>query len=103
MPRKILCVVGARPNFMKIAPIMRAFDLSESPLYARLLHTGQHYDEMMSDSFFKNFALPEPNYNLNVGSGTHAEQTAKVFFCRCGASTNKPFCDGTHRKVDFEG
>mgnify|MGYP001819026193 CR=1 FL=1 len=74
----ILCVVGARPNFMKIAPIMRAFSSSSSALNARLLHTGQHYDASMKHAFFEQLNIPEPDVDLEVGSGTHAEQTAEI-------------------------
>jgi UDP-N-acetylglucosamine 2-epimerase (non-hydrolysing) len=75
---KILCVVGARPNFMKIAPIMRAFNHKESGIQARLLHTGQHYDEEMKKSFFDQLGIPEPDVDLEVGSGTHTQQTAEI-------------------------
>ncbi len=74
----VLCVVGARPNFMKIAPIMRAFAQSESALTARLLHTGQHYDAAMKHAFFDQLHIPEPDIDLEVGSGTHARQTADI-------------------------
>ncbi len=73
---RILNVVGARPNFMKIAPLARA--LSERGLEPRLVHTGQHYDDNMSEVFFKDLGIPAPDAHLNVGSGTHAEQTARV-------------------------
>lgn len=74
---RIVCVVGARPNFMKIAPIMRAF--SECPaIQARLVHTGQHYDASMKESFFDQLGIPEPDVDLEVGSGSHAVQTAEV-------------------------
>ena len=76
--RQILCVVGARPNFMKIAPIMRAFAHPESTLSARLLHTGQHYDAAMKHSFFEQLDIPEPDVDLGVGSGSHAQQTADI-------------------------
>ncbi|CAA0123445.1 UDP-2,3-diacetamido-2,3-dideoxy-D-glucuronate 2-epimerase [Halioglobus japonicus] len=76
--RQILCIVGARPNFMKIAPIMRAFAQPESSLSARLLHTGQHYDAAMKHSFFEQLDIPEPDVDLGVGSGTHAQQTADI-------------------------
>lgn len=103
---KILSVVGARPNFMKVAPIIRAIDnhnaaLHQSPITNHespiashqtpaanhqpptpirhiLIHTGQHYDFEMSQVFFQDLKLPEPDYHLGVGSGTHAEQTGKV-------------------------
>ena len=74
----ILCIVGARPNFMKIAPIMRAFAQPESTLSARLLHTGQHYDAAMKHAFFDQLNIPEPDVDLGVGSGTHAQQTADI-------------------------
>lgn len=72
----ILCVVGARPNFMKIAPVIRA--LSAAGLPTRLLHTGQHYDADMNQSFFDELGIPEPDINLGVGSGSHAQQTADI-------------------------
>jgi len=74
---KIICVVGARPNFMKIAPIMRELS-RQSDMQAYLVHTGQHYDEMMKRSFFDQLGIPEPDVDLEVGSGTHAVQTAEV-------------------------
>jgi UDP-N-acetylglucosamine 2-epimerase (non-hydrolysing) len=74
---KVLCIVGARPNFMKIAPIMAA--LRASPIIApRLIHTGQHYDAAMKDSFFEQLDIPEPDVDLEVGSGSHAVQTAEI-------------------------
>ncbi len=75
---QILCIVGARPNFMKIAPIMRAFAQPDSALSARLLHTGQHYDAAMKHAFFDQLHIPEPDVDLEVGSGTHAQQTADI-------------------------
>lgn len=74
---KIINVVGARPNLMKIAPLMAAYKKAEriEPL---LVHTGQHYDELMSDLFFHQLGIPEPDVNLGVGSGTHAVQTAEI-------------------------
>ena len=77
-PPQILCVVGARPNFMKIAPIMRALNNPTFGLEACLLHTGQHYDVAMKKSFFDQLQIPEPDIDLGVGSGTHAEQTAEI-------------------------
>ena len=74
---KILNVVGARPNFMKIAPIVE--EMKKTPdLQGILVHTGQHYDEGMSDVFFRDLGIPVPDVHLGVGSGTHAEQTARV-------------------------
>lgn len=75
---KILSVVGARPNFMKIAPIIRALKPYQGAVEHVLVHTGQHYDLAMSSAFFADLNIPSPNVNLEVGSGSHAEQTAKV-------------------------
>ncbi|HEY6130478.1 MAG TPA: UDP-N-acetylglucosamine 2-epimerase (non-hydrolyzing) [Halioglobus sp.] len=75
---QILCIVGARPNFMKIAPLMRAFAQPDSALSARLLHTGQHYDATMKHAFFDKLHIPQPEIDLEVGSGTHAQQTADI-------------------------
>ncbi|ATE60942.1 non-hydrolyzing UDP-N-acetylglucosamine 2-epimerase [Thauera sinica] len=74
----ILCVVGARPNYMKVAPIIRALAAHEPPLRTLLVHTGQHYDAAMKDRLFADLGLPEPDVNLAVGSGSHAVQTAEV-------------------------
>ena len=73
---QVLCVAGARPNFMKIAPVMAA--LAETGIAAQLLHTGQHYDAAMSDGFFSDLGIPRPDHHLDVGSGSHAVQTAEV-------------------------
>ncbi|HPU72842.1 MAG TPA: UDP-N-acetylglucosamine 2-epimerase (non-hydrolyzing), partial [Bryobacteraceae bacterium] len=74
---RIACVVGARPNFMKIAPIIS--ELQKRPVFApQLIHTGQHFSAEMSDSFFRDLEIPEPDVNLGVGGGTHGEQTAQV-------------------------
>ena len=76
---KVLLVAGARPNYMKIAPIYWAITRGAADdLDADIVHTGQHYDPSMSDDFFRDLALPPPSVNLEVGSGSHAEQTAKV-------------------------
>jgi UDP-N-acetylglucosamine 2-epimerase len=75
---QVLCVVGARPNFMKIAPVMRALRQPGRRLSARLLHTGQHYDEAMKHAFFQQLGIPEPDIDLEVGSGSHAVQTAEI-------------------------
>lgn len=74
----VMCVVGARPNFMKMAPILRALAAHRPPIPALLVHTGQHYDASMSDKLFADLRLPRPDINLEVGSGSHAVQTAEV-------------------------
>ena len=75
---KILHVVGARPNFMKVAPIMREMAKYPDKFEQLLIHTGQHYDDNMSKVFFEDLGLPQPDIYLGVGSGSHAEQTARV-------------------------
>ncbi len=79
---KITLVAGARPNFMKIAPIIHAINASnkehDNPIAYRLVHTGQHYDKKLSHNFFEDLNIPHPNANLEVGSGSHAVQTAKI-------------------------
>jgi len=74
---KIVNICGARPNFMKISPLMRAYQ-QYSSIEPMLVHTGQHYDTNMSDLFFRQLGIPEPDINLEVGSGSHAVQTAEV-------------------------
>ena len=74
----VMCVVGARPNFMKMAPILRALAAHQPALPALLVHTGQHYDQGMSHQLFEDLGLPRPDLNLEVGSGSHAVQTAEV-------------------------
>src|SRR5918912_790049 len=74
---KILHVVGARPNFMKVAPVLA--QLRQDPRVEQVLvHTGQHYDPNMSDVFFQDLGMPPPDAHLGAGSGTHAQQTAKM-------------------------
>ena len=78
---KISLVAGARPNFIKIAPIIKAIKQAQSKsinIQYRLVHTGQHYDKMMSDTFFEELNIPLPDVNLNCASGTQAEQTASI-------------------------
>lgn len=75
--KKVLHIVGARPNFMKVAPIHRAIS-ERGALEQKLVHTGQHYDVKMSDVFFTDLGMPAPDIHLGVGSGSHAEQTARV-------------------------
>lgn len=77
MSVRLINVCGARPNFMKIAPLMKAYSL-HSQIDPILLHTGQHYDEKMSELFFKQLGIPEPDINLGVGSASHAVQTATI-------------------------
>ena len=76
--KKVISVVGARPNFMKIAPIHRAFQKYKDHIQHLICHTGQHYDEKMSKVFFDDLELPKPDFYLGIGSGSHAEQTARV-------------------------
>jgi UDP-N-acetylglucosamine 2-epimerase (non-hydrolysing) len=75
---KVLLVVGARPNFMKVAPVMRALRTRPDVFEQRLVHTGQHYDDAMSRVFFDELEIAPPDENLEVGSGSHAVQTAQV-------------------------
>ena len=74
----ILCIVGARPNYMKMAPLMRAFGAHDTLPRPLLVHTGQHYDVAMNDRLFSDLELPAPDLNLEVGSATHAVQTAEI-------------------------
>lgn len=74
---KTLLVAGARPNFMKIAPIYRA-SLAHDRVRCHIVHTGQHYDHAMSQTFFEELGIPDPDYHLEAGSGSHAVQTAKI-------------------------
>ncbi len=74
---RVVCVAGARPNFMKIAPLMREFGTRDT-FEPFLVHTGQHYDARMSDNFFRDLGIPAPDINLGVGSGSHGEQTGQV-------------------------
>ncbi|MCP3105353.1 UDP-N-acetylglucosamine 2-epimerase (non-hydrolyzing) [Myxococcus sp. K15C18031901] len=75
--KKVIHIVGARPNFMKVAPIHRAI-AARTPLQQVLIHTGQHYDVKMSDVFFADLGLPAPDVHLGIGSGSHAQQTART-------------------------
>src|SRR5215472_5995286 len=82
---KVLVIAGARPNFMKVAPLIKAIrahnedkERSGSQIDYRLVHTDQHYDRKMSDIFFGELGVPMPDINLGVGSGSHAVQTASV-------------------------
>jgi UDP-N-acetylglucosamine 2-epimerase (non-hydrolysing) len=77
-PFRVLSVVGARPNFMKVAPIVAQLQQDSGRFTSLLVHTGQHYDEKLSKVFFEDLGMPLPDVNLNVGSGSHAQQTAAV-------------------------
>ena len=77
MSKMLYLVGGARPNFMKLAPLVRALDRSAAVDF-RIVHTGQHYDRGMSDVFFAELGIPAPDYQLGAGGGTHAQQTAKI-------------------------
>jgi len=77
-PLRLLLVAGARPNFMKVAPLLRQFRSRPDLFDARLVHTGQHYDELMSDVFFQELEIPKPDIHLEVGSASHAVQTARI-------------------------
>ena len=74
---RIAHIIGARPNFMKAAPVVRALNQVENVIQV-LIHSGQHYDTNMSEVFFQQLELPKPDINLGVGSGSHAMQTAQV-------------------------
>jgi UDP-N-acetylglucosamine 2-epimerase (non-hydrolysing) len=75
---KILLIVGARPNFMKAAPICAEMRRRPDDFEVKIVHTGQHYDAAMSDGFFKDLGLPKPDFHLGFGSASHAEQTARI-------------------------
>jgi UDP-N-acetylglucosamine 2-epimerase (non-hydrolysing) len=77
-PFHIVAIAGARPNFMKIAPIAAALRAQPDRFSVTIVHTGQHYDDKLSHVFFVELGIPQPNVNLNVGSGSHAQQTAAV-------------------------
>ena len=76
-PKTIHLIAAARPNFMKVAPLYHALK-GDRGCTTLVVHTGQHYDANMSDAFFRDLGLPEPAYHLEVGSGTHAEQTGRT-------------------------
>lgn len=77
MPSRVHLIAAARPNFMKVAPLWRALDAADDFMPV-LIHTGQHYDANMSDDFFRDLGMPQPDHHLGVGSGSHAEQTGGV-------------------------
>ena len=74
--RSAVLIAGARPNFMKIAPVLRALEAAD--VQCHLVHTGQHYDQRMSDVFFTDLGMRAPDHHLEIGSGSHAEQTGRV-------------------------
>lgn len=76
--RKIISVVGARPNFIKIAPVHKAFQKYRDSITHLICHTGQHFDEKMSKIFFDELQMPKPHFYLGIGGGSHAEQTARI-------------------------
>jgi UDP-N-acetylglucosamine 2-epimerase (non-hydrolysing) len=76
-PKVIHLIAAARPNFMKVAPLYHALS-RETWCAPRIVHTGQHYDANMSEAFFRDLRLPEPAHHLEIGSGTHAEQTGRT-------------------------
>src|ERR1022692_1884720 len=76
MSMRIICVAGARPNYMKVKPVMDALEAQDAEVF--LVHTGQHYDAAMNDVFFTDLGIREPDYFLGAGSGSHAAQTARV-------------------------
>lgn len=78
MQKLLYLVAGARPNFMKIAPIIRALQQLPQDFAFRLIHTGQHYDQAMSGVFFDELGIPAPDHHLDCGGGSHAEQTGKI-------------------------
>ena len=78
LKHKVVLIVGARPNFMKSAPLMRALNEASDSFETSLIHTGQHYDHKLSKLFFEELKMPEPTFYLGIGSGRHAEQTAKI-------------------------
>ena len=71
-----MSIVGARPNFIKMSPVIK--EIEKRNLEHKLVHTGQHYDEKMSEAFIRDLGLPAPHVHLGIGSGTHAEQTGGV-------------------------
>ncbi len=77
-PLRVMSIVGARPNFMKIAPIVSQLAAASGAFESILVHTGQHYDAKLSEVFFTELGIPAPDVNLNVGSGSHAQQTAAI-------------------------
>lgn len=95
MKNRIYLVAGARPNFMKIAPIIRALQQASHRFDFQIIHTGQHYDREMSDVFFEELGIPQPDHHLDCGGGSHAEQTAKIMIAFeriCQGAQQRPDC-----------
>jgi len=76
--KKIISLVGARPNFIKIAPLQKIFKNYSNLIDHKICHTGQHFDENMSEIFFDELGLPKPDYYLGIGGGSHTEQTSRI-------------------------
>ena len=93
---KVFLVAGARPNFMKIAPIFRA-SLRHNEMQVQIVHTGQHYDHDMSQLFFDELEIPPPSFNLQAGSGSHAVQTAKIMMAIFTRFLSQPFSQTSQR------
>src|SRR6267143_1628073 len=91
--KTLYLVAGARPNFMKIAPLVRALGANGANLAFKIIHTGQHYDHELNDVFFDELGIPAPNVCLGAGSGSHAQQTAKIMlgFEEC-CQPDRPDC-----------
>ena len=87
--KRILVVAGARPNFMKIAPLLREFRKHERRFEVLLVHTGQHYDFEMSEVFFQNLEMPKPDTYLSIGSASHAVQSAKIMIAFAGSIVDR--------------
>lgn len=90
MALRVACFAGARPNFMKIAPLLRALK-QDRRFTATFVHTGQHYDYAMSDVFFRDLGMPQPDSLFEIGSGTHAEQTARTLAATASLIKRQPF------------
>lgn len=89
MPRKLLCIVGTRPNFVKSAPLIRELKKNQDAFETKLVHTGQHYDVNLSEWLFNDLGMQPPEISLGVGSGSHTQQTAKIMLGLEEAITNE--------------
>ena len=102
---QLACIVGARPNFMKMAPLLRAIDSTDG-ISGTLIHTGQHYDAALSDIFFEQLQMRRPDISLDVGSGSQAGQTARIMeriepVLEKGAADGSPFRSKHRFNTDF--